>query len=202
MPCWCSRTPKAPASVRWVRRARDRRSGSRARWTAITGAALGFVLFAVGGIIGVIGFDESTRVPAHYHGMVGAVTIAYMGLVPDMLKLTGRRPWSARRTRWQPYLYGLGLVDIMVRLHGAGVRGAPRKARRFAWADAQAPVAMNLMGPGSLLAIAGGLAFVTSIGVPLPQRERRHRACTASALSASQAFAFDEGARPGRSEPS
>jgi hypothetical protein len=132
-----------------------------------SGTALCFVLFAVGGTMGVIGFQQDTRVPAHYHGMVGAVTLAYMGLAPALLELTGRRPWKPWLTRVQPYLYGLGLVGIMIGLHWAGGRGAPRKSIGFSWADAQALVAMNLMGIGSALAIAGGLAFVVNIGVPL-----------------------------------
>ncbi len=131
------------------------------------GAVLCLALFAVGGLMGVIGFRQDTRVPAHYHGMVGAVTLAYMGLAPALLELTGRRPWKAWLTRLQPYLYGLGLLGLMIGLHWAGGRGAPRKTLGFSWADAQALVAMNLMGAGSVLAILGGLAFVLNIGLPL-----------------------------------
>jgi heme/copper-type cytochrome/quinol oxidase subunit 1 len=67
----------------------------------------------------------------------------------------------------QPYLYGLGLLGIMIGLHWAGGRGAPRKSVGFSWADTQALVALNLMGLGSALAILGGLAFVLNIGLPL-----------------------------------
>ena len=137
-----------------------------------SGTVLCLALFAVGGAMGVLGFQQDTRVPAHYHGMVGAVTLAYMGLAPSLLELTGRRPWSALLTRWQPYLYGVGLLGIMIGLHWAGGHGAPRKALGFSWANAQALAALNLMGLGSLLAIAGGLAFVLNIGVPLARRAR------------------------------
>jgi len=138
----------------------------------VSGTVLCLLLFAVGGVMGVIGFKQDTRVPAHYHGMVGAVTLAYMGLAPALLELTGRRPWRPWLTRVQPYLYGLGLAGIMIGLHWAGGRGAPRKTLGFSWADAQALVAMNLMGLGSALAVAGGLAFVLNIGVPLVRRPR------------------------------
>ena len=141
-----------------------------------------FALFAVGGVMGVLGLRQDTRTPAHYHGMVGAVTIAYMGLTPALLELTGRRPWKPWLTKWQPYLYGLGLIGIMIGLHWAGGRGAPRKTLGFSWADAQALVAMNLMGAGSLLAIAGGLAFVVNIGWPLVRSEGR-RPCSAPTSS-------------------
>ncbi len=152
-----------------------RRSGpGRLPWGSpvFSGTALSLALFATGGILGVVGFNQDTRVPAHYHGMVGAVTLAYMGLAPLLLEISGRRLWSARVARWQPYLYGLGLLGIMAGMHWAGGHGAPRKTFGFTWADAQALVAMNLMGFGSLLAILGGLAFVLNVGIPLARRGR------------------------------
>ena len=135
-----------------------------------SGTVLCLVLFVLGGAFGIIGFRQDTRVPAHYHAMVGAVTIAYMGLAPGLLELTGRRPWRAWLTRWQPYLYGLGLLGLIVGLYWAGGRGAPRKTIGFSWADAQALLAMNLMGAGSVVAVLGGLAFVLNIGLPLCAR--------------------------------
>lgn len=137
-----------------------------------SGTVLSLALFAVGGLMGVVGFRQDTRVPGHYHGMVGAVTMAYMGLTPALLELTGRRPWKPWLTKIQPYLYGLGLLGLMLGLYWAGGRGAPRKSIGFSWADAQALLAMNLMGLGSVLAILGGLAFVVNIGLPLVRRRR------------------------------
>jgi heme/copper-type cytochrome/quinol oxidase subunit 1 len=135
-----------------------------------SGTALSMALFAIGGILGVVGFQQDTRVPAHYHGMVGAVTLAYMGLAPLLLDLCGRRVWSNRLARWQPYLYGVGLIGIMAGMHWAGGHGAPRKTFGFGWANTQALIAMNVMGLGSLLAILGGLAFVVNVGWPLVRR--------------------------------
>ncbi len=137
------------------------------------GTVLSLALFALGGAFGVIGFRQDTRVPAHYHAMVGAVTIAYMGLAPGLLELTGRRPWKPWLTRWQPYLYGLGLLGLIVGLYWAGGRGAPRKTIGFSWADARALLAMNLMGAGSVVAVLGGLAFVLNVGLPLCSRAPR-----------------------------
>ncbi|OGL04432.1 MAG: hypothetical protein A3E31_17940 [Candidatus Rokubacteria bacterium RIFCSPHIGHO2_12_FULL_73_22] len=165
--------PLAILTLAAVLRARRRLGALPWASPLFSGTVLCFALFAVGGLMGVIGFRQDTRVPAHYHGMVGAVTLAYMGLAPALLGLTGRRPWKPWLTRLQPYLYGLGLIGIMIGLHWAGGRGAPRKTLGFSWADAQALVAMNLMGLGSLLAIAGGLAFVVNIGWPLVRRAGR-----------------------------
>jgi hypothetical protein len=140
-----------------------------------SGTVLSMALFAVGGVLGVVGFEQDTRVPAHYHGMVGAVTLAYMGVAPLLLELCGRAAWSPRLLRWQPYVYGVGLLGIMAGMHWAGGHGAPRKTFGFTWANAQALVAMNVMGLGSLLAIAGGLAFVVNVGWPLVRPARRAR---------------------------
>jgi hypothetical protein len=131
------------------------------------GTVVSFALFAIGGVMGLVGFTQDTRVPAHYHGMVGAVTLSYMALTPLLLGLTGRRPLSERWARWQPYLYGVGLLGIMAGMHWAGGHGAPRKTFGFSWANAQALIGMNLMGAGSVLAIVGGLAFVVNMGLPL-----------------------------------
>jgi hypothetical protein len=152
------------------------------------GLAVCLALFGIGGLMGVIGFNQDTRVPAHYHGMVGAVTLAYMGVTPGLLELTGRRPWKPLLTRLQPYLYGLGLLGLMLGMHWAGGRGAPRKAIGFGWADAQALLAMNLMGLGSLLAIAGGLAFVLNIGIPLLRRGHEGGAPTDTRLDTALAL--------------
>jgi len=135
-----------------------------------SGMTVSFALFAIGGIMGLIGFTQDTRVPAHYHGMVGAVTLAYMGLTPLLLEICGRQPWRQRWTRWQPWLYGVGLLGIMAGMHWAGGHGAPRKTFGFTWANAQALIGLNLMGLGSVLAIAGGLAFVINMGLPLLRR--------------------------------
>ncbi|HXG16882.1 MAG TPA: cbb3-type cytochrome c oxidase subunit I [Calidithermus sp.] len=147
------------------------------------GTVLCLALFALGGVFGVIGFRQDTRVPAHYHAMVGAITIAYMGLAPGLLELTGRQPWKPWLTRWQPYLYGLGLLGLIVGLYWAGGRGAPRKTIGFSWADAQALLAMNLMGVGSVVAVLGGLAFVLNLGLPLCSRAGRRGALSEVALA-------------------
>jgi hypothetical protein len=156
----------------WRRRPSRGTGSARLPWGSplFSGTALSMALFAAGGLLGVIGFHQDTRVPAHYHGMVGAVTLAYMGLAPLLLDLCGRRVWSDRLARWQPYLYGLGLVGIMAGMHWAGGHGAPRKTFGFGWANTQALIAMNIMGLGSLLAILGGLAFVVNVGWPLIRR--------------------------------
>lgn len=121
---------------------------------------LSLVLFGVGGAIGVPGLESNLRVPAHYHGALGAVTIAFMGMTSLFLKNLGIKVYSERTEKYQPYLYGLGLLVIILGLFWAGSYGAPRKA--FGYEDPLTALAMNVMGAGSVVAIIGGAAFVVN----------------------------------------
>lgn len=122
--------------------------------------ALSLLLYLAGGVIAAIGFHSDLRVPAHYHGTVGAVTMALMGLLPALLPERVRWP---RLARWQPYLYGGGLLLMMLGLYWAGLLGAPRKTFGFAWANLPALLALNLMGLGATLAVLGGGLFVALV---------------------------------------
>lgn len=124
-------------------------------------------LFIAGGFIALLGLGPDTRVPAHYHAMVGAVTLTFMGIVPGFLRETERIPFSLKMTRYQPYLYGFGILSVSLTMAWAGLLGAPRKIIELGWANAPALLALNFMGLGSLLAMAGGVLFVLNIGIPL-----------------------------------
>lgn len=126
------------------------------------------LLYSTGGLIAAAGFRSDLRVPAHYHGTVGAVTLALMGIVICVL---GRQ--RARLARWQPALYGGGLTIMIVGLYWAGLLGAPRKTFGFQWADLPAIVAMNVMGLGAFLAVVGGALFILLTLPPLVRRVAR-----------------------------
>lgn len=123
------------------------------------------LLYGTGGLIAAAGFRSDLRVPAHYHGTVGAVTLALMGLV---LYLLDRE--RGRLARWQPVLYGGGLTVMILGLYWAGLLGAPRKTFGFQWADLPALVALNVMGLGAAVAVAGGAAFLLLTLPPLARR--------------------------------
>lgn len=134
--------------------------------------ALAVGLFITGGIIALLGLGPDTRVPAHYHAMVGAVTLTFMGVVPGFMREINYIPLSLKLTRYQPYLYGFGILSVSLTMAWAGLLGAPRKVISLSWADAPALLALNFMGLGSLLAMAGGVIFVLNIGIPLLQKRR------------------------------
>lgn len=119
-------------------------------------------LFLLGCLVGSAIRGETTAVPAHYHGTVGAVTLAYMlwarsGLTDFGVHL--RQTWL---WRWQPLIYGLGIGLMVLGLAWAGRHGAPRKAPHAETAalDGAHNAAMGLAGIGGLLATAGAGIFV------------------------------------------
>jgi heme/copper-type cytochrome/quinol oxidase subunit 1 len=131
---------------------------------------LSLALLGVGGAIGVPGLESNLRVPAHYHGALGAVTMAFMGMTHLLLKYLGIKVYSEKTARIQPYLYGLGLLVIILGLFWAGSYGAPRKA--FGYENPVTAVAMNVMGAGAIIAVIGGAAFVVNTMLSLLKREK------------------------------
>jgi len=121
---------------------------------------MSLLLFGTGGAMGFFATGADLRVPAHYHGVLGAVTLAFMGVTYLLLEELGRG-YSRRAAMLQPHLYGAGLLLIILGLFWAGMRSAPRKTVEFS--DQTASLAMNLMGLGSVVAVLGGAAFVVNV---------------------------------------
>jgi tetratricopeptide (TPR) repeat protein len=122
---------------------------------------LSILLFFGGCTLGAAIRSETTLVPAHYHGTVGAVTLAYMAVALRLLPSFGLVSSQGRLARWQPYCYGGGLALLALGLAWSGLLGVPRKT---AHADVLAGgaayvMAMGLAGLGGLLAVAGGALF-------------------------------------------
>ena len=140
----------------------------RSRPAEVTGQAirivllLTFVMFAFGLILGTAISAETTLVTAHYHGTVGAVTLAFMGMTYSLLPRLGFAHAAARLLRLQPWFYGMGLMLMMAGLAWAGSFGAPRKGPgnvQLVGAGYEA-VARIVMGIGGSLAVIGILLFL------------------------------------------
>ena len=128
-------------------------------WGALVSSML---LFACGGVIGMLISGSNVKIPAHYHGCIVGVTLALMGIVYHLLPTLG---WTAPRGRmaaWQPWVYGLGQLMHIIGLVWSGGYGVQRKvAGSEQVLRSTAEVAgMGLMGLGGLLAVIGGLLFV------------------------------------------
>ena len=108
------------------------------------------ILFMVGGIIGVLISETNVTIPAHYHGSIVGISIAYMGMVYYLLKIG---------SKLQIYILTIGQFLHISGLALAGGYGVLRKTPGEDF-TLSAKVAMGVMGGGGLIAIIGGLMFV------------------------------------------
>jgi cytochrome c oxidase subunit 1 len=142
--------------------------------TELSCLALSLALFTVGGALGLFVDGADTRTPAHYHGVIAAVTLAFMGLFYSVfLPVLGRRGPSGRAIRIQLHLFAWGQLAACVGLFIAGGHGAPRKVAGEAQGlhDIAAEIGMGLNGIGGLIAIVGGILFVWLVARALLRHE-------------------------------
>lgn len=136
-------------------------------------------LFAAGGVIGFLIRGVNVIIPAHYHGSIVAVTLAFMGLTYHLLPRLGFQMPSLRLARLQPALYGGGQLMHVLGLAWSGGYGVQRKTAGAAQGLHGVPeiAGMALMGLGGLIAVIGGLMFlVIVIKAMWPDRSLRRSA--------------------------
>lgn len=139
----------------------------RAVWKVphVSALLLSTMLFLLGCVLGALIQSDSTMVPAHYHGTVGAVTLAYMALGYCLLPAFGSPLRGGALLRLQPLLYGSGLMILALALAWSGSLGVPRKTLHVD-VLVQYPayfVAMGLAGLGGLMAIGGAALFIVNV---------------------------------------
>jgi len=127
--------------------------------------AWSLVLFGAGGLIGLAIQGSNVKIPAHYHGSIVGVTLAFMGLAYHLLPQLGHAAPQGRLAALQPTLYGAGQLAHVLGLLWSGGYGVQRKV---AGADqvlrsAEQIAAMGLMGLGGLAAVAGGILFIVIV---------------------------------------
>jgi len=123
------------------------------------------LLFAAGGVIGLMIGGNNVKIPAHYHGCIVGVTLALMGLVYHLLPQLGYGAPRGRLAVLQPVLYGAGQLMHIAGLVWSGGYGVQRKvagAEQVLRSTSEV-AGMGLMGAGGLLAIVGGLLFVVVV---------------------------------------
>jgi heme/copper-type cytochrome/quinol oxidase subunit 1 len=120
------------------------------------------ILFGAGGAIGFLISGTNVTIPAHYHGNIVGVTLAFMGLTYLLLPQLGFRAPEVKLARLQPWLYGGGQLLHVLGLVISGGYGVQRKVAGAAQAlDSVGRVTgMGLMGVGGLISIAGGFLFI------------------------------------------
>lgn len=126
-------------------------------------------LFAMGGLISFAIGGYNTKIPAHYHGVIGAVTVSFMGMTYCLIKSLGRGLYSQRLASIQPYVYGIGQALFVIGMFWAGSHGVARKSfgAEQGLDDPMKVLSMIVFGLGGLVAITGGIMFVLNAGVSL-----------------------------------
>ena len=120
------------------------------------------ILFSTGGILGFMIEGVNVVIPAHYHGSIVGVTLAFMGLTYYLLPKLGFRSVGGKAARLQPWVYGGGQMMHILGLAWSGGYGVQRKTAGSAQGLENLPeiAGMAMMGLGGLIAIIGGLIFV------------------------------------------
>jgi len=143
------------------------RRGPRLGEPAGLALVLSLVAFAVGGVMGYFLGAGDTRVPAHYHAVIGGTTLAFMAFFVTELLPRVERPVRGRRV----VVVFLGLYGVGQLLHSVGlwVAGGQGVARKTAGAAQQLSggvetAAMVVMGIGGVVAVIGGVLFVVVVG--------------------------------------
>lgn len=130
-------------------------------------------MFLFGGSIGVVISGVNVTIPAHYHGSIVGISIAFMGLIYLLLfdKKDGQTQAtinlyacfkgdaSLSKQKAQLYIITIGQFIHILGLALAGGYGVMRKSPGDQIA-LSAKIYMGLVGIGGLVAIIGGLMFV------------------------------------------
>ena len=145
---------------------------------SFTAQSLAMILFAFGGIGGLINASYNINlvvhntawVPGHFHLTVGtAVTLTFMGILYWMLPyLTGKALWSRKLALTQAWLWFFGMAVFSRGLHWLGLLGAPRRTmlgvamENYGSGDWRVPTIFVGVG-GMVLLVSGILFFVEMI---------------------------------------
>lgn len=134
------------------------------QFTPATAALIcSLALFGAGGMLGHMIRGVNVVIPAHYHGSIVGISLAFMGLIYYIMPRFGYSEFKSRAARWQPYIYAGGQFLHISGLAWSGGYGVLRKTPG-AVLSLEAKMGMGLMGLGGLIAVIGGVIFVVVVG--------------------------------------
>jgi hypothetical protein len=127
--------------------------------------ASSLVLFCAGGLIGFMIQGSDVKIPAHYHGCIVGITLAFMGITYRLMPELGLGAPAPRLATWQPWVYGGGQLLHVIGLAWSGGYGVQRKVAgaEQVLITLEQKVAMSIMGVGGLIAVGGGLLFLVVV---------------------------------------
>jgi cytochrome c oxidase subunit I len=159
---------------RWIRDLPWSQPGMAA--LAISFVGFGFIAGVSGVMMGQMQLNmlihNTLFVVGHFHStVVLGATLAFMGMAYYVVPLVARRDLALPGlARWQPYVYGTGLLGMIGGLMLAGKLGAPRRSwdmfmtNAALGSDVYATPLMDLatamIGLGAIVAVTGGAMFV------------------------------------------
>ena len=172
-----------------------RRRGARGRFlwlfsfpwfrdASVAGQLLAMLMFAGGGITGIINasynmnmlIHNSLWVAGHIHFQVGtSVALTFMAVSYFLIPLlTGHALWSPRMAVWQVWTWFIGMAVMGRGLNWLGLAGAPRRVYL-----SQAPyavfdtwqVAGLLAGLGGIIVTVSGILFILNVVMTLLNRK-------------------------------
>lgn len=131
------------------------------------------LLFGIGGGIGFLIHGSNVTIPAHYHGAIVAVTLAFMGLTYHLLPRLGFGEPEPKMAHAQPYVYAVGQLLHVLGLVWSGGYGVQRKVAggEQILSSFGQKAGMGLMGFGGLIAVIGGFMFLVVVVRALLQRK-------------------------------
>jgi len=128
------------------------------------GVVPSLALLVIGLAAGVAIDAQTTMVPAHYHGTIGAFTLALMAVALARVPPAGKRADFSRRTAAPLVFYAAANAALIAGLAWSGALGAPRKTAFIAGGPDLAPtVAAALTGVGGVATVGAIGFFVTVI---------------------------------------
>jgi hypothetical protein len=119
-------------------------------------------LFLTGGVIGFLIEGVNVVIPAHYHGSIVGVTLAFMGLSYLLLPFLGFAPARVKLAKAQMYTYSVGQMMHIIGLAWSGGYGVQRKTAGAAQDldSIERVIGMGMMGMGGAISIVGGVLFM------------------------------------------
>jgi len=124
---------------------------------------LSLFTYNLGGLYGLMLDGTDTRVPAHYHAVIGGINLSFMifyhRVILPFIHVT---PIEGRLFLSQYWFYGVGQIMHASGMFLAGSQGVPRKTAGDAQAldSVEKIISMALMGIGGIVAVIGGVLFV------------------------------------------
>jgi cytochrome c oxidase subunit I len=138
---------------------------------SLAAQVLAMILFAVGGISGLVNASYNVNlvvhntawVPGHFHLTVGtAVTLTFMGITYWLVPyLSGRALWNRHPALVQVWLWFIGMAIFSHALHRLGLMGMPR--RTMIGSASYLALQLDWHGVLPLVGLGGTLLFISSL---------------------------------------